>query len=83
MNSSKFTGRPGSELVNLKGFFGRTNKLLYSYQHSQMTLFQIPFINAYNAPKIPYEDRKARFGRQRFSAEGEVAQRVGSSCVMF
>ena len=83
MNSSKFVGRPGSGLVNLKGFFGWNNKLLYSYQHSQMTLFRIPFINAYDALKIPYEDRKAHFGRQHFLAEGGVAQRVGSSCVMF
>jgi len=44
-------------------------------------MFRIPFSKAYDGPKIPYEDRKARFGRQRFAVEGGgvagVAQRVG------
>jgi hypothetical protein len=41
-----------------------------TYQHSQMELLRIPFRKAYNGPKILYEDRKARFGRQRFVVEG-------------
>jgi hypothetical protein len=35
-----------------------------TYQHSQMESLRIPFRKAYDGPKI-YEDRKARFGRQR------------------
>ena len=42
-----------------------------------MELFRNPFRKPYHdVPKIPYEDRKARFGRQRFSVKGGVEQRV-------
>jgi hypothetical protein len=44
---------------------------------SPMALLRIPFGKALNESKIPYEDRKARFGRQRFVVEGGAAQRVG------
>jgi len=42
-----------------------------------MALLRIPFGKVYDGLQIPYEDRKARFGRRRFVVEGGVAQRVG------